>query len=233
MSTHINAENGTVAKTVLLPGDPLRAEHIAQAFLEKPVRYNTVRNMFGFTGYNFNGKFVSVQGSGMGMPSLSIYVNELVDHYGVEKIIRVGSCGALQKHLKLKDIVIAAGACTDSGINRRRFKGMDFAPIASWELLRKACEEAEKFSIPVQVGNILATDLFYNDVDPDEWQLWAKYGVLAVEMETAELYTLAAHKGIQALTILTVSDLLPNKESLSAEERQNGFDDMVKIALLL
>jgi len=231
MSTHIGAEEGAIASTVLLPGDPLRAEYVARTFLEDVTRYSTVRNMFGFTGYTPARRRVSVQGSGMGMPSLNIYVNELVDDYGVNRIIRIGSCGALQADMKTRDIVLAAGACSNAGTNNRRFRGMQFAPLADWPLLYAAHEAAKKLAIPVRVGNLLSTDLFYNDVDPDEWKLWAKYGVLAVDMEGSELYTLAARKKFQALAMLTVSDVLPTGEQLSADERQSTLADMTRLAL--
>lgn len=237
MSIHIGAEEKhAVAETVLLPGDPLRAEYIATTFLKEVEKYSAVRNMLGFTGYTDQGKRISVQGSGMGMPSLSIYVNELIDSYGVKKIIRVGSCGScgsFQSDIKVRDIILAQGSCSDSNINRRRFQGMDFAPIASWSLLQKASQVALMLGIHVRVGNILSSDLFYNNFDENEWKLWAEYGVLAVEMESAELYTLAAFKKIEALSILTVSDVLPTKVFLSSEERQSTFSDMVKIALQL
>jgi purine-nucleoside phosphorylase len=233
MSTHIGAKAGDIAPTVLLPGDPLRAEWVAERFLDDVKLYTEVRGMLGFTGIAPKGKLVSVQGSGMGMPSLSIYVNELVAEYGVKCIIRIGSCGALQKDMKTGDIVLAAGACSNAGTNARRFKGMQFAPLANWPLLLSAYEAAGKLGIPVRVGNVFSTELFYNDVDPDEWELWAKYGVLAVDMESSELYTLGANreKGFQALTILTVSDVLPTGEQVSASDRQSTFVDMVRIAL--
>jgi purine-nucleoside phosphorylase len=231
MSVHIGAEEGAIASTVLLPGDPLRAEWVAKTFLKNVTRYSTVRNMFGFTGYTSTRRRVSVQGSGMGMPSLSIYANELIDQYGVKRVIRIGSAGSLQQGIKTRDIVLAAGACSESSINTRRFKGMHFAPIADWDLLYKANEAARKLSIPVRVGNTVSVDLFYNDIDSDEWKLWAKYGVLAVDMESAELYTLAAQKRVQALAILTISDVLPTGERVSASDRENTFGDMVRIAL--
>ncbi|MDO8537042.1 MAG: purine-nucleoside phosphorylase [bacterium] len=245
MSTpHISAKKGEIARRVLLPGDPLRAKRIAKTFLKNVVRCNTVRNMLGFTGQAPDGRrvSVSVQGSGMGMPSLSIYVNELFDDYGVEEIIRVGSCGSMQEDIKIGDIVIAQGSCSNSNLNRRRFRGLDFAPIADWGLLRSACEIAEKMMIPVHVGNIVASDTFYSDHDRDgfyndyardEWKMWAASGVLAVEMETAELYTLAARKKKKALTILTVSDNLVTREATSSKDRERNFENMVRIALEL
>lgn len=232
-SIHIAANKGQIAETVLLPGDPLRAESIAKSFFKKVRKYNAIRNMLGFTGTAPDGRKVSVQGAGMGMPSLAIYVNELIRTYGVKRIIRVGSCGSMQAEVKLKDIVLALGACSDSAMNKRRFAGMDFAPVADWELLHKAYTTAKAFSIPVHIGNIFATDKFYDDIDPEAWKIFARYGVLAVEMETAELYTLAAQKEVQALTILTVSDSLITRNHLNAKEREQSFTDMVKIALQL
>jgi len=232
MGIHIAAKNGDIAETVLLPGDPLRAQHIAQTFLGNVSQYTEIRNMYGFTGTAPDGRRVTVQGAGIGIPSLSIYVNELVQ-CGAKRIIRVGTCGSLQVNIKVGDIVLAQGACTDSGINRRRFKGMDFAPLATWELLRRADATARGLRIPVQVGNVLATDLFYNDIDPDEWKLWADANVLAIEMETSELYTLAARKGFQALTILMMSDVLPTGASLPPEEREKASEALIKIALAI
>ena len=231
MSIHIGAKKGQIAKTVLLPGDPLRAKFIADNFLKKVRQYSTVRNMFGYTGYTPDGKKISVQGSGMGMPSLAIYVNELVDKYGVNKIIRVGSCGSMNQKVKLRDIVLAMGACSDSALNNRRFDGMNFAPIANWDLLFKASIAASNLGISVHVGNIFATDKFYDDIDEQAWKIFYDYNVLAIEMETAELYTLAAKKNIQALTILTVSDSLITKQGLISKYREQSFLDMFNLAL--
>ena len=233
MSIHIAAKAGQIAETVLLPGDPLRAKFIADNYLEKVTQYNTVRNMLGFTGYTLDGRKFSAQGSGMGMPSLAIYVNELIDNYQVKKIIRVGSCGSLQPEIKLQDIVLAMGACSDSALSARRFAGLSFAPVADWDLLFQAYTVAEKTSTPVKVGNIFSTDKFYDDITPCAWEIFAKYKVLAIEMETAELYTLAVQKGIKALTILTVSDSLISKESLTAREREQTFTEMIELALHL
>ncbi len=234
MSMHIEAALGQVAETVLLPGDPLRAKFIADNYLSDVKIFNKVRNMLGFTGFTAKDKRISVMGTGMGIPSLSIYVHELINSYDVKKLIRVGSCGALQEDIALKDVILAQGACTDSAVNKRRFKGMDFAPLADFNLLYQAFEAANGLNMPVKVGNIIATDLFYDQENPDDWQLWAKYGVLAVEMETAELYTKAAYnwrKQVQALTILTVSDSLVTKQQLSADERATTFTDMIKIIM--
>ncbi|MBN1685111.1 MAG: purine-nucleoside phosphorylase [Spirochaetales bacterium] len=229
MSIHIGAKKGDIAETILLPGDPLRARFVAEHFLENAVCYNEVRGMYGYTG-TYKGKRVSVQGSGMGMPSLSIYVNELVNDYGVKNLMRIGSCGSLQPDVRLRDIVLAQSACTDSSMNRIRFNGMDFAPAASFALLKTAFDNAAELGIPVKVGNILSEDTFYGE-DPDGWKLWAAYGVLAVEMESSALYTLAARFGVAALTILTVSDSLVTKEHVSSADREKSFTDMMKLAL--
>src|SRR5690606_493059 len=199
---HINAPEGAFAETVLMPGDPLRAKHIAETFLTDAVCVNTVRNMFGYTG-TYNGKPVSVLGSGMGVPSMSIYATELVKFYGVKNIIRIGSCGGLPLSVKVRDVVIGMGASTDSGVNRNRLAGMDFAAIASFNLLEKAVTAARAQDIDVKVGNVFTSDLFYN---PSEtlFDTLEKYGVLAVEMEAAGLYGVAAEYGINALAIFTV-----------------------------
>ena len=211
---HINAPAGAFAETVLMPGDPLRAKHIAETFLTDAVCVNTVRNMFGYTG-TYNGKPVSVLGSGMGVPSMSIYATELVKFYGVKNIIRIGSCGGLPLDVKVRDVVIGMGASTDSSVNRNRLAGMDFAAIASFSLLEKAVAAARAKNIDVKVGNVFTSDLFYN---PSEtlFDTLEKYGVLAVEMEAAGLYGVAAEYGINALAIFTVSDHIRTGEALSA-----------------
>lgn len=226
---HINAPAGAFAETVLMPGDPLRAKHIAETFLTDAVCVNTVRNMFGYTG-TYNGKPVSVLGSGMGVPSMSIYATELVKFYGVKNIIRIGSCGGLPLSVKVRDVVIGMGASTDSGVNRNRLAGMDFAAIASFNLLEKAVAAARTKDIDVKVGNVFTSDLFYN---PSEtlFDTLEKYGVLAVEMEAAGLYGVAAEYGINALAIFTVSDHIRTGEALSAELRQTSFNEMVEVAL--
>ncbi len=231
MSIHIGAARGDIAETILLPGDPLRAKMIAETFLENPVCYNEVRGMYGYTG-TYQGKRISVQGTGMGIPSISIYANELVSEYGVKNLVRVGTCGALQEKVGVRDVILAMGACTDSNVNNIRFKGMNYAPTASFDLLTKAVKVAEEKKIKPHVGNIMTSDTFYQD-DSDSWKLWASYGVLAVEMETAELYTLAAKHGVKALAVLTVSDHIVTHEITSAEERQNTFKQMIEIALSL
>ncbi|MEV0129115.1 purine-nucleoside phosphorylase [Dactylosporangium sp. NPDC050688] len=230
MSTHIGAEPGDIAELVLMPGDPLRAKWIAETFLDDARCYSTVRNMFGFTG-TFEGTRVSVQGSGMGMPSASIYAHELINDYGVKSLIRVGSCGALVESLKLRDVVAAIGSSTDSNMNRARFDGLiDYAPVADFGLLRTAVDVAEARGISMRVGPILAADAFYTD-RPDLYDRLADYGVLAVEMESAALYTIAARFQARALTLLTVSDHIKTGERTTAQEREQTFSQMVEIAL--
>ena len=231
MSVHLGAQPGEIADTVLLPGDPLRAQFIAQTFLTNLSQVNTVRNMLGFTGTTARGKRVSVLGTGMGMSMISIYTHELINDYGATRLIRVGSCGAIQADIKLRDVILVSGCCSDSAMNLRRFKGMSFAPTADFQLLYSAYEAARTFMIPVRVGSVLSSDSFYNEENPDDWKLWAKYGVLAAEMESAELYTVAARKRVQALSVLTVSDSLITGQHLSAVEREQTFTDMVKIVL--
>ncbi|AYF31060.1 purine-nucleoside phosphorylase [Micromonospora tulbaghiae] len=230
MSTHIGAEPGEIAERVLMPGDPLRAKWIAETYLEGARCYTTVRGMLGFTG-KWNGVDVSVQGSGMGMPSASIYAHELVNEYGVKSLIRVGSCGALTEDLQLRDVVAAIGSSTDSNMNRMRFDGLiDYAPVADFGLLRTSVEVAEQRGISMRVGPILAADAFYTD-RPDLYDRLADYGVLAVEMESAALYTIAARFKARALTILTVSDHIKTGEKTTSQEREQTFGQMVEIAL--
>jgi purine-nucleoside phosphorylase len=229
MSIHIAAAQGQVADKILLPGDPLRAKFIAENLLADAERFNEVRNMFGYTG-QYKGVRVSVMGTGMGMPSLSIYVNELIRDYGVKRLIRVGTCGAMQPGVNLRDLIIAMSACTDSNVNKIRFDGMDYAPTASFSLLRKAYDAAMESGLNPYVGQVLSSDSFYTE-DPEQWKLWARFGVLGVEMESAELYTLAAKYGVDALSILTVSDHLVKHEATSAQERQTQFKSMAQIAL--
>lgn len=228
MSTHIAAEPGQIADAVLLPGDPLRAKFIAENFLENAVCYNQVRNMFGFTG-TYKGKKVSVQGTGMGQPSLSIYVNELFQFYDVKKAVRIGTCGAVQESTKVRDLIFAMGACSDSSIMNQRFGDLHYAPVADWDLLYKAVHAAEAKSVKPLVGAVVSSDLFYDE--NENWKLWKKYGILGIEMETAELYTLAKKYGRQALSILTVSDHLVTGEATSSEERQKSFTTMMEVAL--
>jgi purine-nucleoside phosphorylase len=228
MSTHINAPEGAIAQAILLPGDPLRAKFIAENFLENPVCYNEVRGMFGFTG-TYKGKKVSVQGTGMGQPSLSIYVNELFQFYNVQTAIRVGTCGAINKNIHVRDTILANSACTDSAIITQRFGNLHYAPSANFDLLYTAYNKAKENNINVAVGPCASSDLFYDD--NSNWKRWAEYGVLGVEMEAAELYTLAAKYNRKALAILTVSDHIITGEQTTAEERQVTFKDMIKIAL--
>ncbi|MBN2050554.1 MAG: purine-nucleoside phosphorylase [Spirochaetales bacterium] len=230
MSTHIGAEKGQIAETVLLPGDPLRAKFVAEHFLQDAVCYNQVRGMLGYTG-TYKGKRVSVQGTGMGMPSHSIYVHELICEFGVKQLVRIGSCGALQPDIRLRDLILATCSSTNSAMNKLTFKGMDFAPAASFRLLKQAYDFAEKRSISVRVGGILSSDSFYDDDNPEGWKLWAAYGVLAVEMETSALYTLSARFGVDALSILTVSDSLVSGEASSSAEREKTYTDMMEMAL--
>ncbi|MHC2995579.1 MAG: purine-nucleoside phosphorylase [Candidatus Atribacteria bacterium] len=231
MSIHIGAKEGDIVSTVLLPGDPLRAKYIAENFLSKVFCYNEIRGMYGYTG-TYKGKKVSVQGTGMGIPSISIYVNELISSYQVKNLIRIGSCGSMQSDIKIRDVLLVMSASTDSNINKVRFNGMDYAPTANFNLLKRAYDIALKKDIRVKVGSVLTTDTFYHD-DPDSWKHWADYGVLAVEMETAVLYTLAAKFKVNALSILTVSDSLVTREETTSEERQKTFNQMVEIALEL
>jgi purine-nucleoside phosphorylase len=228
MSIHIAAKQNEIADTVLLPGDPLRAKYIAETFLENAKCYNEVRNMFGYTG-TYKGKRISVQGTGMGVPSISIYVTELMQEYGVQNLIRVGTCGAIQKDVKVRDVIIAMSASTDSQINKLTFKGIDFAPTANFDLLKKAYDASIEKGLSVKVGNVFTADLFYSETA--EHEKWAKYGILALEMETAALYTLAAKFGRKALSVLTVSDHILTGEATSAEERQTTFNDMIEVAL--
>jgi purine-nucleoside phosphorylase len=229
MSTHIGAAAGEVAPHVLMPGDPLRAKWIAETFLEDAVCYNEVRGMLGYTG-TWQGHRVSVQGSGMGLPSISIYLNELFGEYAVQSVVRVGSCGALSRDLGLRDLVIASGACTDSSVNRIRFEGLDYAPVADFHLLRRAWEAAQGLPVASRVGLIMSSDSFYHP-RPELTQRMAEYGVLAVEMEASALYTLAAKYRRQALAICTVSDHIVTGEETTPAERQETFGHMVEVAL--
>ncbi|MBU4348850.1 purine-nucleoside phosphorylase [bacterium] len=231
MSIHIGTKEGDIASTVLLPGDPLRAKNIAENFLTDVICYNEVRGMHGFTG-TYKGKKISVQGTGMGIPSISIYVNELIVSYKAKNLIRIGSCGSMQPDVKIRDVILAMSASTDSHINKIRFNGMDYAPTANFNLLKRAYDIALEKNIPVKIGSVLTTDTFYND-DPNSWKHWANYGILAVEMETAILYTLAAKFKVNALSILTVSDSLVTREETTSEERQKTFNQMVEVALEL
>lgn len=226
---HISASKGDFAPTVLLPGDPLRAKYIAENFLDGANQVNEVRNMLGFTG-SYEGVPVSVMGTGMGIPSASIYATELVTEYDVERLIRVGSCGGVTEKVAIRDVILAIGACTDSGVNRVRYGDEDFAAVADYWLLKAAEEAAAARGIEVKVGNVHSADLFYNP-DPEAFDRMEAMGVLAVEMEAAGLYGVAAEKGVRALTICTVSDHIRTGEETSSEEREQTFNDMVSIAL--
>ncbi len=226
---HINAPDGAFADVVLMPGDPLRAKYIAETFLDNAHQVTDVRGMLGFTG-SYRGRPVSVMGHGMGIPSCSIYTKELITEYGVTRIIRVGSCGAVRDDVKLRDVVIGMGACTDSRVNRLRFKDHDFAAIADFDLVRHAPQAARTLGIAVKVGNIFSADLFYSP-DPDMFTVMKKYGIVGVEMEAAGIYGVAAEFGARALTICTVSDHILRGEQTSSQERQSTFNEMIRIAL--
>ena len=229
MSVHIQAQQGDIAETVLLPGDPLRARWIAENFLDNAVQYNNVRGMYGFTG-TYKGTPISVQGTGMGVPSISIYAHELINDYGVKQLIRVGSAGAYQKDIKVRDIVLAMAASTNSNINRIHFNQDSFAPVADFELFTRAVSKAGLLDIPLKAGNVLTSDIFY-DADPDYYKRWAEYGVLCVEMEAAALYTIAARFGVRALAILTITDHVVTGESMDAVAREKSLKNMVNLAL--
>lgn len=228
MSTHINAPEGAIADTVLLPGDPLRAKFIAENFLENPVCYNQVRGMYGYTG-TYKGKKVSVQGTGMGQPSLSIYVQELFQFYNVKKAIRVGTAGGVSEEVPCRSVVIANGACTDSSLQTQRFGLNHYAPVPSFDLLYKAYNKSKELNIDAKVGLCFSGDRFYDE--NETWKFWKKFGVLAIEMEAAELYTLAAEFKRQALAILTISNNFITNEETTAEERQLTFTKMIQLAL--
>lgn len=229
MSIHIAAKPGDIAETILLPGDPLRAKYIAETYFEDVVCYNEVRGMLGFTG-NYKGKRISVQGSGMGIPSFSIYANELITQYNVHNLFRVGTCGAMQADVRIREVILAQATCTDSSMNRHIFGGFDYSPIASFPLLLSAYERAASRGLNPHVGNIFSSDMFYRD-DKTYVQKLMDYGILGVEMETAALYTLAARHKVNALSILTVSDHLITGEETTSEERQTSFNDMIQVAL--
>ncbi|NUY56021.1 purine-nucleoside phosphorylase [Salinivibrio sp. MA351] len=226
---HINAADGAFAETVLMPGDPLRAQYIAENFLENAELVTDVRNMFGYTG-TYKGKKVSVMGHGMGIPSCSIYVHELIKDYGVKNVIRVGSCGAVKDDVKLMDVIVAQGASTDSKVNRTRFADHDFAAICDFHLMETAVGEARKQNVSVRVGNVFSADLFYSP-EADLFNKMDKLGILAVDMEAAGIYGVAAELNARALTILTVSDHIIRGEALSSDERQKSFNEMMTVSL--
>ena len=225
---HIMAENGDIAEGILLPGDPLRAKYIAEKFFEAPVLFNDVRGILGYTG-SYKGHRVSAMGTGMGIPSIGIYVNELISKYGVKKLIRIGTCGGMQPEIGLKDIILATGCATDSGFLRHTFSG-DFAALADFQLLNKAYDKAAERGIGVQVGAMKSSDMFYAEPMPGD-DYWAAYGILGVEMEGACLYALAAKYGVRALTMATVSDNLIDGSVMTSEERERTLDEMILIAL--
>jgi purine-nucleoside phosphorylase len=225
----MNAAPGDFAETVLMPGDPLRAQYIAETYIDDARRVSDVRNMWGYTG-EYKGNPVSVMAHGMGIPSVSIYCTELITEYSVRRIIRVGSCGTTHPKVKLRDIIIAMGASTDSAVNRIRFGGYDLAALASYELVSKAVESAEQQNASFHVGNIFSGDLFYTP-DTDMFETMARYDVLGVEMEAAGIYPIAAEHGVEALAICTVSDDIRTGEHLSTDERQTTFDEMILVAL--
>lgn len=230
MSIHIVSDKNSIADTVLLPGDPLRAKHIAQTYLTDVVQYNEIRGMYGFTGL-YHGQRVSVQGTGMGMPSFSIYAQELIDSYGAKRLVRVGTCGTMSESLKLKDVLIVQGADSDSGMNVSRFGTYQFAPTATFPLLMRAYENAKSMGIGYAVGNVFTSDQFYDMKGDEKKAIAQSVGTMAIDMETCELYTLAHLKGIEALTLLTVSDSLLTGEQVAPKERQTTFDSMVDLAL--
>ncbi len=229
MSIHIGAQPGEIAETVLLPGDPLRARFVAENLLENAVCYNEVRGMYGYTG-SYQGKKVSIQGSGMGIPSISIYAHELIHDYQVKNLIRVGTCGCIQEELDLGSIVLAMSASSDSNTNQMVFKGLHYAPTADYHLLSLAHKKAEEMGLQVIVGNILSSDLFYLD-DPQRYNVWIDHNVIGIDMETSALYTMAARSNIRALSVLTVSDNIITGNVSTSQERQEKFMDMIKIAL--
>lgn len=229
MTPHINAPAGAFADVVLMPGDPLRAKYIAETFLQEVREVTNVRNMLGYTG-TYKGRPISVMGHGMGIPSCSIYAKELITEYGVKKIIRVGSCGAVRQDVKVRDVVIGMGACTDSKVNRIRFKDNDFAAIADFGMIQAAVQAAKEKGINVRVGNLFSADLFYTP-DVSMFDVMEKYGILGVEMEAAGIYAVAAEFGVKALTICTVSDHIRSGEQTSSEERQLTFNEMIEVAL--
>ncbi len=227
-SLHLEANVGDIAETVLLPGDPLRAKHVAETMLQDVFCYNKVRGMFGFTGY-YHGKRVSIQGSGMGMGSASIYIHELISTYKVENIIRVGTCGALQKDINLGEIIVAMSASGDSDANALYFKGMHYAATADFDLLYKAVETAKKLNIKTVQGSVFSTNTFYDDT-PNRWDIWEKHGILGVDMESQILFTLSKKLGAKALALLTVSDNILTGAASSQKDREQSFNDMMRIA---
>lgn len=230
MSVHIGAKQGDIADKILLPGDPLRAKYIAETYFEDVIQYNEVRGMYGYTG-TYKGERISVQGSGMGVPSISIYAHELMNEYGVQTLIRVGTCGAMQEDIAIRDVILAQGATTDSQVNKLALNGLDYAPLANFELLKNAYDIAEDKHLTTHVGNVFTSDVFYRDDAEAFNALLTQYKILGVEMESTALYTLAAKFNRKALSILTVSDHIITGEQTSAEERQTSFHQMMELAL--
>ena len=232
MSTHIGAQPGEIAQGILLPGDPMRAKYIAQNFFGDAVQFNNVRGMLGYTG-TYEGKRVSVMGTGMGIPSISIYVNELMSFYSVKTAIRIGTCGSMNKGLHIKDVLFAQGTCTDSDFNHHAFSGATYCPTSDFELLRYAVKTARGMGISPKVGIVLSSDVFYQEeLLAQRNELWMKYGVMAAEMESAALLTIAKKYDARALGIMTVSDSIVAKETeMTAEERESSLNDMITIAL--
>ena len=231
MSVHIEAKKGEITETILLSGDPLRAKWIAETFFEDAKCFNRIKNMLGYTGV-YNGKRISVMGTGMGVPSISIYAHELITEYNVKNLIRVGSAGSYQEHVKVRDIVLAMAASSTSGVNELRFGGADYAPTADFELFIKAVNAAKNKNIEIKDGNVLSSDEFYAD-EFESYKKWSKFGVLCVEMEAAGLYTIAAKHNVNALAILTISDSLVTGERMTSKERENTFKEMIEVALEL
>ena len=231
MSVHIGAKKGDIAETILLPGDPLRAKWIAESYFENPICFNEIRGMLGYTGI-YKGKKISVMGTGMGLPSISIYANELINQFGVKNLIRVGSAGSYQKNINLRDVVLAMSASSTSGVNNLRFGSANYAPTADFKLFSKALEIAKSKNIPIKAGSVLSSDEFYED-NPEAYKKWAQFGVLCVEMEAAGLYTVAAKHNVNALAILTISDSLVTGKQTTSKERETTFKDMIEIALEL
>lgn len=229
MSVHIDAKKNDIADKILLPGDPLRAKWIAEHFLDDAKCYNTLRNMLGYTGY-YKGERLSVQGTGMGIPSASIYIEELINDFNADTLIRVGSAGSLQKDIVLRDVVLAMSASTNSALNQQRFQGANYAPTADFSLFQKAVKVAENRKINFHAGNVFSSDIFYAD-HKEYYNIWSAYNVLCVEMEVAALYTIAAKHKAKALGILTISDSMVTGELTSAKEREQSFGDMVQIGL--
>lgn len=231
MSYHIGAQKGDIAERILLPGDPLRAKFIAENYLQDIQCYNQVRGMYGYTGLH-KGQRVSVQGTGMGIPSISIYVNELIRDYGCQELIRIGTAGSMREDIKVNDVLMASAASTNSSTMQRQFNGLNYSAVADFDLMKRADAAAEQFNVPMKVVNVLSSDTFYND-DPNWYKMWANYGVAAVEMEASALYMLAAKYRVKGLCLLTISDHIITGEMNTSEDREKRLTDMINIALNL